>query len=155
MIPAQMRGMGMAGSVGFTVTERGPFAEGRSLGAAGPYERIVGRAHYAVDPTHPGNRDITDIAFAPVDADGLIRFSGDVMILKPVDMARGNRRLLFEFLNRGNTRLFRYNDAPATNDPRSLADAGNLFLMRRGYATAWAGWQGDLLPGNGRLLLDL
>jgi hypothetical protein len=27
--------------------------------------------------------------------------------------------------------------------------------MRRGYAVAWLAWQGDLLPGNGRMLLDL
>ena len=145
----------MTTSVGFTVTERLPFADGKSLGEAGAYERIVGRAHYAVDPCHAGNRDITDIGYAPVDKDGLIRFSGDVMILKPVEMARGNRRLVYEFVNRGNTRLFRYNDAPATNDPLTLADAGNLFLMRRGYVAMWSGWQGDLYPGNGRMLLDV
>ncbi len=27
--------------------------------------------------------------------------------------------------------------------------------MRRGYAIAWIAWQGDLLPGDGRMLLDL
>ncbi len=48
-----------------------------------------------------------------------------------------------------------FNDAPASNDPRTLAHAGNGFLMRRGYTVAWLAWQGDLLPGNGRLLLDL
>jgi len=48
-----------------------------------------------------------------------------------------------------------FNDAPASNDPRSLAHAGNGFLMRRGYTVAWLAWQGDLLPGNGRVLLDL
>jgi len=48
-----------------------------------------------------------------------------------------------------------FNDAPASNDPRTLAHAGNGFLMRRGYTVAWLAWRGDLLPGNGRLLLDL
>jgi len=48
-----------------------------------------------------------------------------------------------------------FNDAPASNDPRTLAHAGNGFLMRRGYTVAWLALQGDLLPGNGRLLLDL
>jgi len=140
---------------GLTITERKPYAEGKSLGDAGAYERIVGRAHYAVDPKHAGNRDITDIAYAPVDKDGLIRFSGDVMIIKPVDMTRANKRVVYEYVNRGNTRLFRYNDAPATNDPITLADSGNLFLMRRGYVAMWSGWQGDLHPGNGRMLLDV
>jgi hypothetical protein len=36
-----------------------------------------------------------------------------------------------------------------------LAHAGNGFLMRRGYAVIWLAWQGDLLPGNGRMVLDL
>ena len=27
--------------------------------------------------------------------------------------------------------------------------------MRRGYTVVWLAWQGDLLPGNGRMLLDL
>ena len=44
---------------------------------------------------------------------------------------------------------------PPRNDPRTLAHAGNGFLMRRGYTVAWLGWQGDLLPGNGRDLLEL
>ncbi len=144
----------MAGT-GFTVTERRAYADGKILGDCGAYERIVGRAQYAVDPKHPGNRDITDIRYAPTDKDGLIRFSGDVMIIKPVDMERGNKRLVYEYVNRGNTRLFRYNDAPATNDPITLADSGNLFLMRRGYVAMWSGWQGDLYPGNGRMLLDV
>ena len=47
-----------------------------------------------------------------------------------------------------------FNDVPASNNPRTLAHAGNGFLMRRGYTVAWLAWQGDLLPGNGRLLLD-
>jgi hypothetical protein len=48
-----------------------------------------------------------------------------------------------------------FNDAPATNDPRTQAHAGNGFLMRRGYTVVWLAWQGDLLPGNGRMVLDL
>jgi hypothetical protein len=48
-----------------------------------------------------------------------------------------------------------FNDASASNDPHTVAHAGNGFLMRRGYTVAWLAWQGDLLPGNGRMLLDL
>src|SRR5262249_13719834 len=48
-----------------------------------------------------------------------------------------------------------FNDAPASNDPRTLADVGNGFLMRRGYTVVWLAWQGDLLPGNGRMVMDL
>jgi hypothetical protein len=63
---------------------------------------------------------------------------------------------LFGYGNRGNKRELQFfNDAPASNDPRSLADAGNGFLMRRGYTILWAAWEGDLLPGDGRLVLDV
>ncbi len=48
-----------------------------------------------------------------------------------------------------------FNDAPASNDQCTLAHAGNGFLMHGGYTVVWLAWQGDLLPGNERMLLDL
>jgi hypothetical protein len=109
-----------------------------------------------VDPGAPAQSGIIDIDKAPRNAAGLVEFAADLCILKPLDMARGNRRLLFGYGNRGNKRELQFfNDAPASNDPRTLADAGNGFLMRRGYALVWAAWEGDLLPGDGRLVLDL
>lgn len=138
------------------ILKRIEFGDGKSFGDAGPYELLTIRAHYAVDPGHSGNRDITDMALAPVASDGLVHFSGDVAILKPKDLTRGNRRVFFEFVNRGNKRALQFfGDAPQTNDPRTFADAGDGFLLRRGYTVVWAGWQGDNLPGNERLLIDL
>ena len=146
----------MTNRIELSITERFPFAEGRGFGAVGAYERLVGRAHFAVDPGSPAQRGITDLDKTPTDADGLVRFTGDFSVLSPVDRERGNRRLFFDYGNRGNKRMLQFfNDAPASNDPRTLADAGNGFLMRRGYTVAWLAWQGDLLPGNGRMLLDL
>ena len=37
---------------------------------AGTHERVIGRVHFAVDPTLPANRGITDLEFAPKNADG-------------------------------------------------------------------------------------
>ena len=137
----------MTNRVELSISERSPFAAGHEFGAVGSYERLVGRAHFAVDPGAPAQQDITDINMAPTDAEGLVRFTGDFSILKPVDPARGNRRLFFDYGNRGNKRMLQFfNDAPASNDPRTLAHAGNGFLMRRGYTVAWLAWQGDLLP---------
>ncbi len=39
--------------------------------------------------------------------------------------------------------------------PITLAHAGNGFFMRRGYAVAWLAWEGDMLPGDGRMVLDV
>src|SRR5260370_11203344 len=139
--------------VELSISERFPFAAGHEFGIVGAYERLVGRAHFAVDPHGEARQGITDIDKAPVDAEGLVRFAGDFSILKPVDPERGNRRIFFD---RGNKRMLQFfNDAPASNDPRTLAHAGNGFLMRRGYTVVWLAWQGDLLPGNGRMVLDL
>jgi hypothetical protein len=142
--------------VGLSISERFPFAAGHEFGIVGAYERLVGRAHFAVDPHGEAQQGITDIDKAPVDAKGLVRFAGDFSILKPVDPERGNRRIFFDYGNRGNKRMLQFfNDAPASNNPQSLAHAGNGFLMRRGYTVVWLAWQGDLLPGNGRMVMDL
>lgn len=138
------------------IIERAPFADGAEFGRAGAYEILRGRAHYATDPAAPGNATITDLALSPTASDGRVHFSGDILILKPVDLACGNRRLFFDWGNRGNKRALQFfNDAPHSNDPRTVAHAGNGFLLRRGYTMVWGAWQGDLLPGDGRMLLDL
>ena len=146
----------MTNRVELSISERFAFAGGHEFGAVGAYERLNGRAHFAVDPHAAAQQGITDIENAPTDKDGLVRFIGDFSILKPVDPERGNRRVFFDYGNRANKRMLQFfNDALASNDPRTLAHAGNGFLMRRGYTVVWLAWQGDLLPGNGRLLLDL
>ncbi len=138
------------------ITSRFPFAGGAPFGDTGPYDVLIGRARYAVDPDHPGQAPITDIALAPRGPDGQVHFAGDVTILSPADPARGNRRIFFDWGNRGNKRAIQYfNDAPGSNDPRTSAHAGNGFLMRRGYTIVFGAWQGDLLAGDGRMLLDL
>lgn len=65
------------------IVERGPFAGGASFGTAGPYERIKGRLHYAVDPEDPANAPIIDLGLAPRDERGLVTFAGDFILLHP------------------------------------------------------------------------
>lgn len=144
----------MNDSLELRISEREPFADAHCFGDAGPYERLVGRAHFAVDPEAPAYAEIVDLDRAPRNAGGLVEYAADVCILKPV--GSGKRRLFFGYGNRGNKRELQFfNDAPASNAPRTLRDAGNGFLMRRGYTVVWAAWEGDLLPGDGRMLLDV
>ena len=85
-----------------------------------------------------------------------MRFAADFMILKPREMGHGNRRVFFDYGNRGHKRALQFfNDAPHSNAPITLGHAGNGFLMRRGYAVAWLAWEGDMLPGDGRMVLDV
>lgn len=143
-------------SITLEIEERTPFAEGVDFGNVGAFERIKGRARFAIDPRLPANGDIVDLTLAPTESRGLVEYSTEFFIIKPADMNRGNRRLLYDVNNRGNKRALQFfNDAPPTNDPRTVEDAGHGFLMRRGYTVVWCGWQGDLLPGNGRLTMEL
>ena len=136
------------------VSERQPFADGHSFGSMGAYERIVATAHFQVDPRAECNGGVVDLDVAPRNGEGAVEFDADVFILRP--LGGGNGRLFFDLGNRGNKRALQFfNDAPASNDPRTLADAGNGFLMRRGYTVAWGAWQGDLWPGSGRMLLNV
>lgn len=146
----------MTNLVQLEIRDRRPFADGERFGATGAYERIAGRAHFRVDPLAPAQAGVTDIRLAPRDGDGLVSFSADVFILQPADPALGNRRLFFDWGNRGHKRALQYFcDAAHSNDPETPAHAGNGFLFRRGYTTVFGAWQGDLLPGEGRMLLDL
>jgi Alpha/beta hydrolase domain len=136
------------------IQRREPFAGGAAFGDTGSYEKLVGVAHFAVDPADPRNKDIVDLVRAPRNKEGKVEFEADVYLLVPKDLAKGNRSLLYDVNNRGNKlALGMFNSGGGGNDPTTLADAGNGFLFRRGYTVVWCGWVGELLPGNHRLLL--
>ncbi len=138
------------------IDTREPFADGMDFGAVGPYERLAGRILFAIDPADPANRTVVDLDHAPRNPAGLVEYAADVHMLKPIELARGNRRLLYDVNNRGNKRALQFfNDGVHNNEPRRLEHAGNGFLMRRGYTVVWSGWQGDILPGDGRLTIQV
>jgi len=138
------------------ITDRVPFANGMRFGNVGPYEKVKGRLHYEVDPANSANAQVFDLQFAPLNDNGKVEFAGDFILLKPVDLSRGNHRLLCDVNNRGNlVALGYYNSAPGSNDPSTAADAGNGFLMRQGYSLLWSGWNWDVVPGGRRMQIDL
>ncbi len=131
------------------ITKRSSFASGERFGDVGAYELLEGTAHYAVDPSHPRNHGITDLDLAPRNADGKVEFSADFAMLQPVNVDRGNRRILFDVVNRGRKTALSLNSVPTANDPTSPLEAGNGYLMRRGYTVVWGGWQADVPPTPG------
>src|SRR5437879_189410 len=134
-----------------------PTFEGRSFGSVGQYEKLVGRAYGEVDPNDARNSVITDLDLAPTNANGMVEYSTDVYILRPVDPTQGNHRLFFEINNRGNNLSFgQLNDATTGgNDPTSTDDAGNGFLMEHGYTIVLSGWDATAMPGGGRLTISV
>jgi hypothetical protein len=132
------------------ITSEGDFAGSESFGDVGSYRLLEGTAHFAVDPLSPRNEAITDIELAPRDSGGNVRFSSHFSALRPADPDRGNGRVLFDVLNRGNrTVLSLFNGTPRPADPTSPLLPGNGFLMRHGYTVVWCGWQADVPPTPG------
>ena len=129
-----------------TVTSRTIVAGGQSFGATGPYERLVGRIEFALDPADPHNAVIADLKHAPRDPEGRVRFSSDLHVLRPSDPSKGNGVLLFEVANRGRRgMLTRFNRVERSgNDPNTDADFGDGLLMRDGYTLVWIGWEIDV-----------
>src|SRR5690349_16326593 len=105
---ASRRYQAMTSRVELAIAEQFPFAGGHEFGAVGAYEVLVGRAHFAVDPGAPAQQGITDIDKVPTDAEGLVHFAGEFSILKPADPGRGNRRIFFDYGNRGNKRMLQF-----------------------------------------------
>ena len=108
-----------------------PFADGESFGDAGAYEQMDGTIHFAVDPHNPANETIADLMLAPRNAEGLVTFSSDFRLLRPVDPKRGNRRIPMDIPNRGKPLALRnINSAPDIPPEAPMAPA-NGFLMRQ------------------------
>jgi hypothetical protein len=128
---------------------------GKAFGSVGPYEKIVGKAHFAVDPKNPRNAVIADVGLAPKNAQGKVEFSSDIYIIKPKDPARGNGVAVFDMVNRGGKALLRvFNRATASPDPTTEAEFGDGYLLNQGYTLVMTGWQFDVGEGKGLVGFD-
>jgi alpha/beta hydrolase family protein len=129
---------------------------GRAFGAAGPYEKLVGKVDFGLDPSLPRNGDIVDLKLAPRNARGEVESSADFYMLKPVDPGRGNGRLFYEVGNRGGkSMLVTFQKAAASLDPTTEAEFGDGALMRQGFTLVWMGWQWDVPQRPGTMRMDM
>ncbi len=130
------------------IAERGEVLQGASFGAAGAYERVSGKVHFAVDPKLAPNRIIADIDLAPRNAEGKVEFSADFYMLRPRETSKGNGTALVEISNRGGKGLLGMFDlASGSSDPRTPAEFGDNFLLEQGFTLVWIGWEFDVPPG--------
>src|SRR5262245_2593060 len=126
-----------------------PLADGYAFGTAGTYERVKGSFKGELDPADMRNKVIAYIEKAPRNAEGKVEYEADFYILRPVDAARGNRKIIYDVTNRGRKNLnHRVMDArpaslAASNDPSTLQDIGNGLFLRMGYTVVWSGWDPD------------
>jgi hypothetical protein len=122
------------------VTSRVPVLDGREFGAAGVYERIVGRVYFSLPIVNVHNRGIVDLANAVNLKAGEVEFSADFVALRPVDAHKGNGSMILEVPNRGRSRIVALVDGGDWNVEH---DAGDAWLLRNGYTLVALGWQWD------------
>src|SRR5262249_30096884 len=110
-------------------------------------------------PNNPQNSLITDIELAPRNANGKVEYQHNFYILKPLDLNKGNHKMMYEPPNRGGKTYQTLNITPTpasctgcVNDPAKITDPAllaDLFLWTRGYTTVWSGWENNLGPLTG------
>ena len=126
------------------VQSRSDLVNGKPFGTAGPYEKLIGRIYFEVDPSNDANKIITDIDKAPRNARGRVEFSTDFYLIKPKQIERGNGTVLYEVSNRGGKGMLGfYNHATGSLNPSTEAEMGDGFLMSQGFTLLWVGWQFD------------
>lgn len=126
----------------------------------GSYERLKGRAHFAVDPKDKRNKVIYNLDKAPKNKDNLVEFSSPFVIVKPLDFKRGNRKIFYGINNRGNCIELSFRSlstTPPTCFPTSVAQLGaDNPLFTEGFTWVDAGWHGDgiKVPNSVQLFPD-
>jgi len=131
------------------VEKQSPTFGGYAFPGVGQYEKLVGKAYGELDPNDPKNAAIVDLKLAPRNARGKVEYAFDFYILKPMDLSKGNHKVMYEPPNRGRKTHGSLNRGLGINDPGSVSDArelGNTFLLPRGYTMVWSGW--DFSAGN-------
>ena len=122
--------------------------DGGTFGSVGTYTVISGIVHGKLNPNHPANAGIVDLGLAPVDADGMVDYTTDFVILRPTAVTNATRILFYDVNNRGNqlAQGFINNGLPGF----APGNQGDGLLLRLGYTLVWSGWQGDILQtGHG------
>jgi hypothetical protein len=101
----------------------------QSFGSAGAYEVLTGRVHGELDPKHPRNAIIQDLALATRNARGMVEYSATFSLARPRDMAKASGVLIYQVSNRG---------------------GGGVQGSAEGHLSVVSGWQGDIAPAEGR-----
>ncbi len=124
------------------ITHQAPYADGQAFGDAGPFELIRARLRYAVNPLLEDHQRITDLEYAPRGTDGCVRFSGDLVLMRPQDPSAGNGALVIDVPNRGRSLLpGALNRTPPEFSLTDPLHPGDGFLFSQGFSVASVAWQ--------------
>jgi len=131
------------------IESRTDVLHGKSFGDAGAYERISGNIYFSVAVDNPHNVRIVDLRNAANLRNGEVEFSASFIAFRPKDAHKANGSLLLEVPNRGQPHLIALVDG---GDADLRRDAGDAWLLRKGFTVVSVGWQWDV-PGNDDLRL--
>jgi hypothetical protein len=131
------------------VASRTDVLSGKEFGDAGAYERITGRVYFSLPTVNQHNLRIVDLSNAVNLKNGEVEFSSDFIAVRPKNVEKGNGSMLLEVPNRGHGRILSLVDGGSW-DLRS--DAGDAWLLRKGFTIVTLGWQWDA-DGPGALRL--
>ena len=131
------------------IESRTDVLNGKTFGDAGAYERLSGQIFFAVRVDNPHNSRIVDLHNAVNLNHGEVQFSADFIAFQPKDPSRSNGSLLLEVPNRGRPHFISLVDG---GDAGLAHDAGDAWLLRKGFTVVSVGWQWDA-PGQDDLKL--
>jgi len=158
------------------------FQDSRKFGEIGIYERLAGLVEFEIDPLSDCNLVIADIDKAPLNSNGKVEFSSDIIILRPKDPSKRNGKIFLDVVNRGRPTIIRMTDVQPgpeqvpTAQNNSVFDNSNVayssdsfysypeidnagpfpgdgWLLMQGYTLVFCGWQHDVLPSGDSLRL--
>jgi hypothetical protein len=116
----------------------------------GTHERVIGRVHFAIDPTAPANAGIADVALAPRNAAGRVEFASDLLFFVPKHEERARGTVFLEVVNRGRDQSLGLMSGARQRDlSPERWDMGDRFVLTQGFAAAFLGWQFDVQPSQG------
>ncbi len=113
-----------------TIDSTTPVQNGQSFGIYGPYEMLRGTAYGEIDPKDRHNSGITDIQYAPLNANGKVEYKTQFAIHKPVDVSKASGVMLYNVPNRGGIAV-----------PYNRTTDG--FVYNMGEIVLNSAWQGD------------
>jgi hypothetical protein len=126
------------------IIELKPYQDGKVIPGAAAYEVIRGRAWFKLDPDDKANARIVDLKYAPRDGDGLVEFSTEFVLTRPV--VPSDVTLVYDVSNRGHPIFDIFNTVLAPSKAGPYADVG--FMQRRGFMVLASAWQWDVKPGS-------
>jgi len=142
--------------VDFSVTKVEPAFGGKSFGKWGKYQKIRGVATGLLNPAVSQNGVIVDLDKAPVDENGLVKYTVDVVILRPE--RGGNGSMVYSVINRGrfmDLYFFNWNSQYRfASNQLAIKDAGDGLMMEEGFTFVWSAWDGSIQPSDGVLVAD-